>query len=243
MECKQDWPHVGEPVRRSGGDRRSAVRRLCAAPGDEDRCHRTAVESLGPMGTDPSDSSSWSLPHAGGGNRLATRPVGRGPRRSSEDGGVACQRRGPSWPRAATDRGACHGAAWFKRPVPGRRTAPRHRAGCRSLPLRWAAGHRRRPHARDCAALLDQQGLNDLVDAAIGRNLTSYRRITAAWERAGKVRGGRLLEAAISPFSANVRLGSEMEALALRRFTEWGGTTACMPAHDPGCRRTVPGQS
>ena len=74
----------------------------------------------------------------------------------------------------------------------------------------------------DCAALFDQQALNDLVDAAIGRNLTSYRRITAAWERAGKVRGGRLLEAAISPFSANVRLGSEKEALALRRFGEWG---------------------
>lgn len=74
----------------------------------------------------------------------------------------------------------------------------------------------------DCAALFDQQALNDLVDAAIGRNLTSYRRITAAWERAGKVRGGRLLEAAIGPFSANVGLGSEKEALALRRFTEWG---------------------
>lgn len=40
--------------------------------------------------------------------------------------------------------------------------------------------------------------------------------------RAGRVRGGRLLEAALSPFSANVRLGSEMEALALRRFQEWG---------------------
>ena len=74
----------------------------------------------------------------------------------------------------------------------------------------------------DCAALFDQQALNDLVDAGIGRNLTSYRRIKAAWDRAGRVRGGRLLEAAIGPFSANVRLGSEMEALALRRFTEWG---------------------
>lgn len=74
----------------------------------------------------------------------------------------------------------------------------------------------------DCAGVLDQQALNDLVDAAIGRNLSSYRRITAAWERAGRVRGGRLLEAAISPFSGNVRLGSEMEARALRRFKEWG---------------------
>jgi hypothetical protein len=64
--------------------------------------------------------------------------------------------------------------------------------------------------------------LNDLVDAALGRNLTTYRRIQAAWDRAGRVRGGRLLEAAISPFSGNVRLGSEKEALALRRFQEWG---------------------
>lgn len=74
----------------------------------------------------------------------------------------------------------------------------------------------------DCAALLGQEGLNDLVDAALGRNLSSYRRIRAAWERAGRVRGGRILEAAIAPFSGNVRLGSEMEALALRRFWEWG---------------------
>lgn len=74
----------------------------------------------------------------------------------------------------------------------------------------------------DCGGVFDQQALNDLVDAAIGRNLTSYRRIRAAWDRAGRVRGGRLLEEAISPFSANVRLGSEKEALALRRFKEWG---------------------
>jgi len=74
----------------------------------------------------------------------------------------------------------------------------------------------------DCAGVFDQQALDNLVDAALGRNLTSYRRITAAWERAGRVRGGRLLDAAISPFSGNVRLGSEKEALALRRFKEWG---------------------
>jgi hypothetical protein len=74
----------------------------------------------------------------------------------------------------------------------------------------------------DCAAMFDQEALDNLVDAALGRNLTSYRRIRAAWDRAGRIRGGRLLEAAITPFSANVRLGSEKEALALRRFTEWG---------------------
>ncbi|HYH49771.1 MAG TPA: hypothetical protein VEG38_09505 [Acidimicrobiia bacterium] len=74
----------------------------------------------------------------------------------------------------------------------------------------------------DCAADFAQDRLNELVDAALGRNLTSYGRICAAWERAGRVRGGRRLEAAISPFGANVRLGSEMEAVALRRFREWG---------------------
>jgi hypothetical protein len=74
----------------------------------------------------------------------------------------------------------------------------------------------------DCAAVLDQEALNHLVDAALGRNLTSYSRIRAAWERAGHVRGGRRLDAALHPFSANVRLGSEKEAHALRRFHEWG---------------------
>jgi hypothetical protein len=74
----------------------------------------------------------------------------------------------------------------------------------------------------DCAALLDQEALDVLVDAALGRNLATYRRVRAAFERAGRVRGGPLLEAAISPFSANVRLGSEKEAHVLRRFHQWG---------------------
>jgi hypothetical protein len=74
----------------------------------------------------------------------------------------------------------------------------------------------------DCAALLDQETLDDLVDAALGRNLTTYRRVRAAWERAGHVRGGRRLDAAISPFSGCIRLGSEKEARVLRRFHQWG---------------------
>jgi hypothetical protein len=74
----------------------------------------------------------------------------------------------------------------------------------------------------DCAALLDQEALDAMVDAALGRNLTTYRRIRAAWDRAGKVRGGRRIEAAISPFEGNVRMGSEKEAHVLRRFHEWG---------------------
>lgn len=74
----------------------------------------------------------------------------------------------------------------------------------------------------DCAALLDQEALDGLVDAALGRNLTTYRRVRAAWQRAGRVRGGQLLDAAISPFSGSIRLGSEMEARILRRFHQWG---------------------
>jgi hypothetical protein len=74
----------------------------------------------------------------------------------------------------------------------------------------------------DCAGLLDQEALDGLVDAALGRNLTTYRRVRAAWERAGRIRGGQLLGAAIEPFSGNVRLGSEKEALVLRRIHQWG---------------------
>lgn len=74
----------------------------------------------------------------------------------------------------------------------------------------------------DCAAVLDQEALDAMVDAALGRNLTSYRRIRAAWDRAGKVRGGRGIEAAISPFAGSVRLGSEKEAHVLRLFHQWG---------------------
>jgi hypothetical protein len=74
----------------------------------------------------------------------------------------------------------------------------------------------------DCAALLDQDALDDLVDAALGRNLSTYRRVRAAWDRAGRVRGGRHLDAAIGPFSGSVRLGSEKEARVLRRFHHWG---------------------
>lgn len=74
----------------------------------------------------------------------------------------------------------------------------------------------------DCAALVDQEALDDLVDAALGRNLTTYRRIRAAWERAGRVRGDKLLDGAIKPFAGNVRMGSEKEAHVLRRFHQWG---------------------
>lgn len=74
----------------------------------------------------------------------------------------------------------------------------------------------------DLAAVLDQEALDNLVDAALGRNLTTYSRVRAAWDRAGHVRGGRLLAAALEPFSGNVRLGSEKEAFVLRRIHQWG---------------------
>ena len=74
----------------------------------------------------------------------------------------------------------------------------------------------------DLAGSLDQEALNLLVDAGLGRNLTTYSRIKAAWDRAGRVRGGRLLDAAIAPFSSNIRMGSEKEAHVLRLFHQWG---------------------
>ncbi len=84
----------------------------------------------------------------------------------------------------------------------------------------------------DCAALLDQEGLDALVDAAFGRGLSIYRRVETAWARAGHVRGGALLAAALAPFTGNVRLNSEMEAHLLRRFHEW----AVPP---PQCQYTI----
>src|SRR5687767_2748203 len=74
----------------------------------------------------------------------------------------------------------------------------------------------------DCAPPLGSGALDALVDAALGRDLTTYSRIQASWKRAGRVRAGRVLDSAISPFSSDIRLGSEKEARALRRFHEWG---------------------
>ena len=74
----------------------------------------------------------------------------------------------------------------------------------------------------DCASLLGQDELNALVDAAFGRGLSTYGRVEAAWGRAGRVRGGDVLTAALAPFSGTVRLNSEKEAHLLRRFHDWG---------------------
>jgi hypothetical protein len=74
----------------------------------------------------------------------------------------------------------------------------------------------------DCAAALGQKALNDLVDAAFGRHLCTYRQVTTAWERAGYVRGGKLLAKALAPYSTGAEPGSVAAARVLRRIHEWG---------------------
>jgi len=74
----------------------------------------------------------------------------------------------------------------------------------------------------DCAVLLDQAALDGLVDAAIGRGLTTYRKVRAAWERAGPVRGAGRLRASLAPYEAGARPGSEREAHVLRVLSRWG---------------------
>jgi hypothetical protein len=74
----------------------------------------------------------------------------------------------------------------------------------------------------DCAILLDQATVDGLVDAAIGRGLTSYRKIMAAWSRAGPVRAGDRLTAALAPYTGGAEPRSEKEAHVLRVFSNWG---------------------
>lgn len=74
----------------------------------------------------------------------------------------------------------------------------------------------------DCAAVLDQKRLNSLVDAAFGKQLSSYRSVMAAWKSAGRVRGGAILEAALAPYSAGAKPGSVKAAHVLRRIYDWG---------------------
>lgn len=74
----------------------------------------------------------------------------------------------------------------------------------------------------DCAAVLSQKALNDLVDAALGRRLCTYHDIVAAWKRAGRVRGGDRLEEALAPYTEGAEPGSVAAAHVLRRICEWG---------------------
>jgi hypothetical protein len=74
----------------------------------------------------------------------------------------------------------------------------------------------------DCASVLNQKLLNDLVDGALGKHLCTYADVTAAWERAGRVRGGSRLEEALAPYSIGSEPGSVAAAGVLRRIYEWG---------------------
>jgi hypothetical protein len=74
----------------------------------------------------------------------------------------------------------------------------------------------------DCATLLDQETLNGLVDAAMGRSLTGYRKIRAAWTRAGPVRAAGRLTAALAPYTGGAEPRSEKEAHIVRVFHRWG---------------------
>ena len=74
----------------------------------------------------------------------------------------------------------------------------------------------------DCAAILGQKALNSLVDAAFGKGLCSYGKVIDAWQRAGRVRGGALIEAALAPYSAGAEPGSVKAAHVLRRIYDWG---------------------
>jgi hypothetical protein len=74
----------------------------------------------------------------------------------------------------------------------------------------------------DCAAVLGPGALNTLVDAAFGKGLCTYGRVMDAWRRAGRVRGGMLLRAALAPYSAGAEPGSVKAAHVLRRISEWG---------------------
>jgi hypothetical protein len=74
----------------------------------------------------------------------------------------------------------------------------------------------------DCAAVLGQRTLNSVVDAAFGQGLCSYGKVMDAWQRAGKVRGGALLEAALAPYTGGAEPGSVKAAHVLRRIYDWG---------------------
>lgn len=74
----------------------------------------------------------------------------------------------------------------------------------------------------DCASVLSQSALNTLVDGALGKGLCSYGKVKEAWGRAGHVRGGALLEAALAPYTGGAEPGSVKAAHVLRRIHDWG---------------------
>lgn len=74
----------------------------------------------------------------------------------------------------------------------------------------------------DCAAVLTQRALNDVVDAAFGKGLSNYEATVQAWARAGHVRGGARLEEALAPYATGARPGSVGAAHVLRKICDWG---------------------
>jgi hypothetical protein len=74
----------------------------------------------------------------------------------------------------------------------------------------------------DCAAVLGRKALNALVDAAFGKGLCAYPAVMEAWRRAGPVRGGARLEAALAPYAGGAGPGSVKAAHVLRRIRDWG---------------------
>ena len=74
----------------------------------------------------------------------------------------------------------------------------------------------------DCAAILTQRALNEMVDAAFGKQLCSYGRVMEVRRRAGPVRGGALLASALAPYAGGAEPGSVKAAHVLRRISDWG---------------------
>lgn len=84
----------------------------------------------------------------------------------------------------------------------------------------------------DCAAVLDQDRLDNLTDTAIGRGRTRMESIRRAWDRAGPIEGGSRLTEALAPYAGGAPPGSVKAAHVLRLFRRWG-----LPA--PECEYVV----
>jgi hypothetical protein len=84
----------------------------------------------------------------------------------------------------------------------------------------------------DCAAVLGQDRLDKLTDAAIGRGQSRMESVRRARDRAGPVEGGALLAEALAPYAGGAPPGSVKAAHALRLFRRWG-----LPA--PECEYVV----
>jgi hypothetical protein len=121
----------------------------------------------------------------------------------------------PSVPQVSVRRdasGRFHGAVVHHACVP-----PADRIECEGIPATALART-----LVDCAAVLTQKGLNELVDAAFGKGLCAFEAAMRSWERAGHVRAGARLEAALAPYATGARPGSVGAAHVLRKICDWG---------------------